>query len=108
MESADGGPPVLDDIVFNSTAPTGQFQFTNTGQFKILYNKLFNLVNQDNNPAYQKMLKVYVKTSRRPKTVYNGILAKKFHYYLMAFSDTAAAGEIPDFRMDLTVRFTDS
>jgi len=107
-ETAEAGPPSLEDIVNNVTAPTGQFSFSNKGQFRILWTKLFNVVNQDNNPAYQRMLKIYIRTNRLPKTLFTGVLPRKFHYYFMIFSDTAAPGEIPEYRLDLTVRYTDS
>jgi len=107
-ESAEQGDPLISDFVNNDTAPTGQFNFDNKGQFKILWTKLFNIVNQDNNPAYQRLIKFYVRCQSRPKTLYAGVLPKKFHYFFCIFSDTDAPGEIPTFRLDLVSRYTDS
>ncbi len=107
LDASDGGP-VLADIVSNDTAPGSQFNFENKGNFQILWTKVFNIVNQDNNPAYQRLFKIYIKTGRLPRILYNGALPKKNQLYFFIFSDTDAPGEIPTFRLDLVNRYTDS
>ncbi len=105
---ASDGPPVLSDIVSNDTAPGSQFNFENRGNFQILWTKVFNIVDKDNNPAYQRLLKIYIRTGRLPKILYNNALPKKNQLYFGIFSDTADLGDIPSFRLDLVNRFTDS
>jgi len=107
-EDASSGPPVLADIVSNTSAPGSQFNFANKGLFKVVYTKVFNLVNQDNNPAYQKLLKLYIKLNKSPKILFNGAFPKKNHLYFGIFADTDAVGETPTFRLDVVLRYTDS
>ncbi len=107
-EDALSGGPILDDIVNNPTAPGGQFNFISKGLFKVYYTKVFNIVNDSTNPAIQKQLKIYVKLNRTPKVIYNAAQPKKNHIYFGIFSDTNLAAGIPTFRLDMTLRYTDS
>lgn len=100
--------PTLDDIVENDTAPHGQFNFAGKGTFKVLWTKNFQLVNQDNNPQYTKLFKFYLRLSRGPKILYDDNLPKKNQLFFAIFSDTLDVMEIPEFRLDAVLRYTDS
>ncbi len=107
-EDASVHIPTLDQVVNNPVAPGGQFNFENKGQFKVCWTKNFLIVNQDNNPRYTALFKIYMKIGYAPNILYGTSGAKKFHYYFIIFSDTDAVGEVPDYRLDLVTRFTDS
>ncbi len=108
-EDLSVNPPTLAHVVNDPSAPGGQFNFENKGQFKVMWTKNFTLVNDDDNSQFTKLFKVYIRLSRSPKTLFDGAaLAKKFHYIFYIFSDTNAAGEIPSYQIDFVTRYTDS
>ncbi len=107
LDATTAGPTIA-DIVQNPTAPGGQFNFANRGNFQILYTKVFNIVNDATNPFFQRLLKIYVRLGRLPKVLYNGAFPKKNQLYFLIFSDTADVGQVPKFRIDMSFRFTDS
>lgn len=100
--------PTLDDIVENDTTPHGQFNFAGRNTFKVLWTRNFNIVNQDNNSHYQKLFKFYVRLSKGRKCLYDDDLPKKYQLFFMIFSDTVNVPEIPDYRLDSVLRYTDS
>ncbi len=100
--------PTLDQIVNDDTAPMGPYNFQNRGMFKIVWSRVFSIVNNERNSQFNRKLPFYVKLNRGPKTVYNAGLPTKYQYFFQIFSDTDTADSIPSFRLDITTRWTDS
>ncbi len=100
--------PSLEDVVNNVTAPHGQFNFEGKNTFKVLWTKNFQIVNQDNNPQYTKLFKIYIRLGKGQKALYDDDVPKKYQFFFFIFSDTDSVGEVPTFRLDGTLRYTDS
>ncbi len=108
LENASTALPDLEDLIENTTAPQGPYKFSAKGQFKVIWSRVFNIVNEARNPQFAKKLPFYINVSRNMKSIYNGPLATKGHYYFFIFSETDAVGAVPTYRLDATLRYTDS
>jgi len=100
--------PTLDEIVNDTAAPNGHFNFPNRGMFDILWTRNFTVVPDENNPQFTKMFKYYIKLNRGQKVVYDDALPKKYQLFFIIFSETVDPTLIPEYRIDNVVRFTDS
>lgn len=100
--------PTLEDLVNNTVAPHGQYNFDSRKQFKVVWSKNFQVVNKDNNPQYTKLFPFYLRLGGGPKTLYDGVGPRKYQYQFFIFSDTDDAEQIPQYRLDAVTRYTDS
>jgi len=100
--------PTLDEIVNDTSAPNGHFNFPNRGMFDILWTRNFTLVPDERNPQFTKMFKYYIKLNRGQKVIYDDALPKKYQLFFIIFSDTVDVTLIPEYRFDNVIRFTDS
>ncbi len=105
-EDFSSNPPAAEDIVEDPTELGGPYNIDNRGMFKIMWSRYFTVVNNADNSAFRRTLRFYVKLSG-PKVLFDGTDLKKYHYFLLALSNSAEIGE-PTITFNNTFRFTDS
>ncbi len=105
-ESVD--PALVNKVVEDSADPFASFKFTQKGAFTVLYSRVFNIVNQQNNPQFLKTYRFKVPLSRGQRTLYDGATPKKYQLFFMAFSDALIVAEEPELTISSTLRWTDS
>ncbi len=105
-ENQNVDPIELKDFMQDTSAPHQQYSVQGKGSFKVLWSRIGILSNDENNPQFQKMLRFYVKP--RSKVLYDGATFRKYHLFLFAYSDTAAAANPPTIMFDMRLRYTDS
>ncbi len=105
-ENQDVDALTLPKFVQDTIAPHQQFNIQAKGSFKILWSRVGIVSNDFNNPQFQKVLRFYVKPSM--KVLYDAALFRKYHIFMFAYSDRAAADDPPDYSFDVRLRFTDS
>jgi len=105
-ESMD--PALLNKIMNDPASPGGSFNFTNKGAFTVLWSRFFNIVHSDQNPQFLKTYRWKVSLGRGQKVLFDGMLAKKYHLFFFAFSDSTVDAESPELAIDSTLRWTDS
>ncbi len=103
----DNVDPATIAKVFQDTAdPHQQFNVASKGQFKILWNRTGQVINNQDNSQFRKMHRFYVKPSM--KILFDGATDTKYHLFLFALSDLAAAANPPDLAFASRLRYTDS
>ncbi len=105
-ESVD--PALVNKVVEDPADPFASFKFTQKGAFTVLYSRVFNIVNQQNNPQFLKTYRFKVPLSRGQRTLYDGATPKKYQLFFMAFSDALIVAEEPELTISSTLRWTDS
>jgi len=106
-ENQDTDPIVLARILQDVSRPHQQYNVESKGSFKILWSRVFNVVNQDNNPQFLRTFRFYVKPSM--KVLFDDADQRKYHLFLVASSDKAAlSGDEPLISFDTRLRYTDS
>lgn len=100
--------PTLDTIMESVTAPMGPYNFGSRGKFKIVWSRVFTIINDDDNPQFSKKFPIYIRLNRSPKTTYQDGAPKKNQYFFWIFSETNEPTSIPNYRLDITTRWTDS
>lgn len=89
-------------------APFGPFNIVNTGAFKVVWTRAFQVINDVTNPKFLQTRKFYVRLSGAPKITYSGGTAKKYQYHFLFTTNDLSAAENPGFLIDGVFRFTDS
>ncbi len=105
-EDVSTNVPTADDIMEDTDELGGSYNINNRGMFKIMWSRYFTIVNNADNSAFRRTLRFYVKLSG-PKVLFDGSDLKKFHYFLLALSNSAELAE-PTITANITFRFTDS
>lgn len=95
-------------VMEDPASPASPFNVVNTGSFKVLWTRYFQVINSVNNPKFVQTRKFYVRLSSAPKITYTGANAKKYHYFLLITSDDLSANQHPQYLIDAFFRFTDS
>jgi len=103
--------PTNADIMEDINNLGSSYNINNRGKFKVLWSRYFTLVNNEDNPAFRKTLRYYVKLTG-PKILYDGAGAgdgdgKKFQIYFMTLSNSPDVGH-PIYTINNTFRYTDS
>ncbi len=105
-ENQDVDPVTLAKVMQDTSAPLQQYNIQSKGSFKVLWSRTGIVSNDVNNPQFQKMLRFYVKP--RMKILYDASDFRKYHLFIVAYSDIAAASDPPTISFDTRLRFTDS
>ncbi len=103
----DGVDPAAIAKVFQDVGdPHQQFNVASKGQFKILWNRTGQLINNEANSQFRKIHKFYVKPSM--KILFDGADETKYHLFLFALSDIDIANNPPQLAFSTRLRYTDS
>ncbi len=107
-EDFSATPPTIAIIAADSSDPLAPYNLDNKGQFSVLWSRLVVLSNNSANPKILQQLRFSLKLAGAPKTLFDGAGFKKYHYFLFAWSDIAAAADEPLLTLSTSFRFTDS
>ncbi len=105
-ENQTNDPILLSKVMQDTSAPHQQYNIQSKGSFKILWSRTGIVSNDDNNPQFQKMLRFYVKPPM--KVLFDAADSRKYHLFIIAFSEVAGASNPPSISFDTRLRFTDS
>ncbi len=106
-ENQDADPISLDRILQDVALPHQQYNVESKGSFKILWSKVFTVINQDNNPKFSYTWRFYLRPSM--KVLFDDADQRKYHLFIVASSDKVAlSGDEPLMNFDTRMRYTDS
>ncbi len=94
----------LDKVVQNSAEPFQGYDVQSKGAFKILWSWVSTVIGATENPQFVKTRRFYVKP--RTKILFDGDEPRKYHLFLVAFSDQAV--DSPFLYGNTRLRYTDS
>ncbi len=95
---------IMEDVA----AAASPFNVVNTGAFKVVWTRYFQVINDVANPKFVQTRKFYVRLSGAPRITYTGANPKKFQYYIVITTDDLSAAEHPQYLLDAFFRYTDS
>ncbi len=105
-ENQDVDPAAIAKIFQDVGDPHQQFNIQNKGQYKILWNRTGQVVNNTDNSQFVKLHRFYVRPPM--KVLYDDDTFKKNHLFIFGLSDVDIANGPPQLVFSIRIRYTDS
>lgn len=106
--SAD--PILSTEILQDVGVPQGPYDYQRKGDFQILSDRFFSLVNDDDSAHFTKSVKFDLSLAKLPQALYDGVNPKKNHIFLFCTTDAVPGvpNELPTITMAGQLLYTDS